>query len=102
MSFVHEYPDPNHLPPDTWFGDEINDDVVLSHGDTLLKGRKNHGSSPNGAGFIFDSTHELRNRVFMLGTLVICCFAIFWHAFLRGRRGRKGYTELGPTSHLAV
>jgi hypothetical protein len=102
MSIVYEYPDPNHLPPNSWLGDEIDDDVVVSHGDTLLKdGRRSHGSSPAGAGFIFDPTHKLRNRVFMFGTLLTCCFAI-WHAFLRGRRTRKGYTELGQISQLTV
>lgn len=31
------WPDPDDLPPGVWFGDEIDDDVVVSHGKTLLK-----------------------------------------------------------------
>ena len=36
---VHEFPDPNSLDPNNWQGVTIDDDVVLSHGNSLLKGK---------------------------------------------------------------
>lgn len=34
---IHTLPDPNHLDPSVWLGPLIDDDVVSSHGDSLLE-----------------------------------------------------------------
>lgn len=36
-SIIHEYPDPNSLDPNNWQGFAIDDDVVVSHGNSLKK-----------------------------------------------------------------
>lgn len=96
MSIVNEFPDPKHLPDNTWFGDPIDDDVVVSHGDSLLKGKKTD-SSAFGADFSSGGHH----RLFLLATVAFFGLAI-WHVFLRGRRERKGYTQVNATINLNV
>ena len=39
MGIVHEFPDPKSLDPNNWQGVTIDDDVVVSHGNSLLKGK---------------------------------------------------------------
>lgn len=87
MSIIDEFPDHDHLPENTWFGDPIDDDVVLSHGDTLLNGRK--GGSFSNEGFSIGGQHQL----WMFATLAFCGLAM-WHVFWRGRRERKGYSQV--------
>ena len=84
---MDEYPDPKHLPDNTWFGDPIDDDVVLSHGDSLLKGKKTDDGADTG--FSIGGHH----RVLLFATLAFFAFAV-WHVFLRGRRERKGYSQV--------
>lgn len=38
-SIIHEFPDPSSLDPNNWQGVAIDDDVVVSHGQSLVKGR---------------------------------------------------------------
>jgi hypothetical protein len=38
-AIVHEFPDPATLPKNNWQGVQITDDVVVSHGDSLLKSK---------------------------------------------------------------
>jgi len=92
MSIVSEYPDPDNLPDNTWMGDPIDDDVVLSHGDSLLKGKRVHFSN---------SPRDHRNRLLGVAALIFFGVAIS-HAFFRNRRNRKGYTSLGPSTELSV
>ncbi|CAB9500876.1 Probable glucan 1,3-beta-glucosidase A [Seminavis robusta] len=96
MKIVKEYPDPDNLPENTWFGDEIDDDVVVSHGDSLLKGWKG-SSSKNGAGLSFDSAHGIRNNIFLCAAIMFFGYAV-WRVCFKGRRQRKGYTELEQTN----
>jgi len=39
-SIVHEFPDPSTLDPNNWQGVAIDDDVVVSHGQSLVKDGK--------------------------------------------------------------
>lgn len=92
-SVVHEYPDPDNLPPGTWFGDDINDDVVESHGNSLLK----HGkSSSGGFGIHFPSEGNGTGNFFLLVGIAFFGYAIY-RVFLKGRRSRKGYSEIGQS-----
>jgi hypothetical protein len=46
-SFVHEFPDPSSLKLDNWQGFEIDDDVVRSHGHSLVRNDKDQWFDPN-------------------------------------------------------
>ena len=85
LNIVKEFPDPKHLPDNTWFGDSIDDDVVVSHGDTLLKGKKVDDTAHGHAGG--------HHRLFLFGTLAFFGFAV-WKVLVKGRRDRKGYTQV--------
>ena len=92
MSIVEEFPDPDNLPPNTWMGDDIDDDVVLSHGDSLLNGKKVDISSRS-------ERHHHRFVAFM--ALFVFVLSI-WHVFIRKRRNSKGYEEVGVSAQLSA
>lgn len=94
MSIVHESPDPSRLPPNTWMGPAIDDDVVVSHGDSLL----NHGrsSSSGGEGIHFINEENTTMNILLLVAVIFFSYAVY-RVFWRGRRERKGYTEVGQT-----
>lgn len=92
MNIVKEFPDPDNLPPNTWMGEEIDDDVVLSHGESLLKGKKVDVSSRS-------EGHHHR----FFGFMAFVFFGLsIGHVFLRNRRNRKGYAEVGVSAQLSV
>lgn len=94
ISIVKEFPDPKHLPDGTWFGDPIDDDVVVSHGDSLLEGKKTSNQRRPGAGVDFSSNRwGGHHNLFLFVALAFFGFAI-WHVFLNGRPNRKGYTQV--------
>jgi len=86
MSIVHEYPAPDNLPPNSWMGDPIDDDVVVTHGESLLNG--NHH---NGPGLDFRSAGH--GKLYAFTALAFFGYAIYY-TFFKGRKERKGYTQL--------
>ena len=86
MDVVKEYPDPHHLPPNTWFGDDIDDDVVISHGDSLINGKKTDSTQPSE--FNGEASHHW---TFIFVALAFCGLA---YVYLKRRGDRKGYTQV--------
>lgn len=94
MDVVHEFPDPNNLPPNTWIGPPIDDDVVISHGETLINGGgevDEHGKFIPGP-----ATTKKGGGPSLFGWLTIAFFAYaIWHVFFKGRKDRTQYTQVG-------
>lgn len=47
MDIVHEFPDASSLDPNNWQGVPITDDVVISHGKTLIQDGEGYWRDPN-------------------------------------------------------
>jgi len=88
---VHTFPDPADLPEDRWRGVPIDDDVVLSHGQTLMMPDGIHHRQR----YDDDNGNESRGVVewIVLGTLAVVVVQVV-RKYLRRRRKQAMYTEL--------
>lgn len=87
MSVIHEFPDPEDTP-DMWIGGPIDDDVVLSHGESVLnptEWRREHSPSLINEG----------NMGLWIAAFVVPLVAFAVVLYRRRSRGLKsGYTSL--------
>mmetsp|Transcript_26346 Transcript_26346/g.55053 ORF Transcript_26346/g.55053 Transcript_26346/m.55053 type:complete len:591 (-) Transcript_26346:625-2397(-) len=82
-SVIHEYPDPDEV--DTWLGPALDDDVVLSHGQSILDPKE------------YRNEHRLVNSTNMgwwvTGIAMVILVAVL-SAYRRFRNRKSGYTSL--------
>lgn len=79
MDAIDEFPDPADLPENSWKGPDIDDDVVVTHGDSLL-----HPIEP-------EHHREAFNWFFLGTTLAFALVA--WRVVLKKRRKHQ-YSQL--------
>jgi glucan 1,3-beta-glucosidase len=87
VSIIHEFPDPATLPATNWQGVVIDDDVVVSHGDSLL----------NVNGHYIQPQHHHGGRLVVNAMLFVIAgfFTLAVWRFFHGKHSRKvQYTEL--------
>ena len=129
MSIVHEFPDPKHLPENTWFGPDIDDDYVVSHAGSIGKTGGEEHAIPNKEEKIDDvatyddddtvepatmpkqedSPSAIRegNQKSWFPLFVICFVCVgVWHVFFKQdinfRPQRYQYTSLDTPTALSV
>jgi len=88
MSIIDQYPDPKALSANNWQGVAIDDDVVVSHGDSLL-----HGGGRGG----------YRHNVFFHWILFVAFVAsagFSWRYYSKRRRKMQQYENLSTQSSL--
>jgi glucan 1,3-beta-glucosidase len=88
MSIVHEFPDPETLDPNNWQGVDIDDDVVVSHGDSLLH-------DGNGKHHTQQQHHDGLFHLFVFVTFV--AFAIVSFRYCSKRRKMQQYSSIDTT-----
>lgn len=89
-----EFPRKEDLPPNAWIGPPIDDDVVVSHGDSLL--------SVNGEWVEPIPPHRSYFSTLMAAVGVVA-FALALRYFWQGRRSQKHkYTPLNEISAISV
>lgn len=77
-SIIDEYPDPDHLPQGIWMGPDYNDDIIVSHGQSLLP------QGPFGMGYKF-----------MVITGALLAAVAFVRSWYNRRASKWQYAELG-------
>jgi hypothetical protein len=95
MAIVNEFPDPSTLDPNNWQGVAIDDDLVVSHGQSLFEvddileiDSMDSIDTPPSAGHFNVGSHIL------LPLAVICCFAYGFKRSLFGKAARGQYTSI--------
>lgn len=117
-SIVDEYPDPATLPKKNWQGVDIDDDVVVSHGDSVMKNKKqktvaappvDHKGGTNGATTSTTSTpttdETQGRRISFFALLAIGFFAyaikrVFFTDYNPLKRSQ--YSELGTSDPVTM
>lgn len=87
-------PDPSDLPPGVWYGDDIDDDVVVSHGTTLLDNdgihhAQRYPSEP--------SDHVFRWLIVFGGAALVVAMVRRHVRYLFDGRKTAGYTTITAT-----
>lgn len=109
-AILHEFPDPNSLDTHNWQGFPIDDDVVVSHGQNLVKDADGDWYNPSSVTISDDKVQEIvqekpatkylnKNSAWLLLLLVVGA------AFLlkkRSKKSREGYTEIGRVFELST
>jgi glucan 1,3-beta-glucosidase len=85
MSIVDEFPDPTTLDPNNWQGVAIDDDVVVSHGDSLLHG----GGRQNG-----QNHHHPFAHWFLFVTVAATLAIVSHRYFSKTRRKQQQYSSI--------
>lgn len=91
MSIIHEFPDPNSLDPNNWQGFSLDDDIVVTHGQTLKENLSGDWYNP--------ATQNNSTQLSLIYATVAfaCITASFGLVRMVGRaifRKRNGYTGL--------
>jgi len=93
-SIVHEFPDPKSLNPNNWQGFDIDDDVVVSHGESLTMG-------VNGQWYDDEVTKGLSMYDGVMVTAVVLCFVgILRLCTRRYAYSRKGYYSIQDSGSI--
>lgn len=96
-SIIHEFPDPSSLDPNNWQGVLINDDVVVSHGQSLWNDANEESITPLLSMARNDGSTSLglkKGNTFTVITMIL--FGAYF-AFLLKRTRKKGYVEVSDS-----
>jgi len=87
MAVVDEFPDPESLPANDWKM-PIDDDVVVTHGESLLHGGRHNPIRP---------VHHQRGVLqwLLFGTVSMFVFLMARFVWRRRQRGKEGYSQIG-------
>jgi len=85
-SIVHEFPDPSSLDVNNWQGGAIDDDIVVSHGQSLVESREYHSAELKPPGD--------HNRFGYFGLILVAISLIYYTFFKKGRASQSGYIEV--------
>lgn len=86
VTIIHEFPDPKSLDPSNWQGFSIDDDVVVSHGESLQMDMNGEWYNPSQS----SSGHvSMMNGMIVFSVLV--GFVGIYRLITSSRRSKKGY-----------
>lgn len=88
MSIVDEYPDPSTLPANNWQGVDIDDDVVVTHGESLIHNDDGtyHHIEP-----IHHTYHALVNWILFV---CVALLSFFLGRYVVRRSRKNGYSQI--------
>ena len=91
MEVIHEFPDPDTIPANVWRGPPMDDDVVITHGDSLVKGNNGHYIEVDRQG------HWVLRGIFVILVLFgVWRFKKFFGACCPGSK-RRQYSQIAQT-----
>ena len=87
MSIIHEFPDPNSIDLSNWQGFDTDDDVVLSHGDSLKVDHAHPKAAWN------------HNYLYLLCGIIIATIVFIFNS---KKKKRKYYTPIDAVYEMTV